>query len=91
MSARKIASLTEDELIVIIRSAVREEFSAAGMRVDAPADVDEARRDFMFLRRLRGWVDGTASKIGGAIILAIVSGIVWLIVAGAQALFSAKP
>ncbi|WP_192248431.1 hypothetical protein [Mesorhizobium caraganae] len=69
---------------------MREEFSAAGMRVDAPADVDEARRDFMFLRRLRGWVDGTASKIGGAIILALVSGIVWLIVAGAHAFFQAK-
>lgn len=90
MSARKVASMTEDELVGIIRAAVREEFSAAGMRVDAPADVDEARRDFMFLRRLRGWVDGTASKIGGAIILAVVSGIVWLIVVGAQAFFQNK-
>jgi hypothetical protein len=91
VSARKVASMTEDELIHVIRAAVREEFNAAGMRVDAPADVDEARRDFMFLRRLRGWVDGTASKVGGAIVLAIVSGVVWLIVAGAQAFFSAKP
>lgn len=91
MSARKVGSMTEDELMHAIRAAVREEFSAAGMRVDAPADVDEARRDFMFLRRLRGWVDGTASKIGGAIILAIVSGFVWLIVAGAQAFFQSKP
>ncbi|RUU81296.1 hypothetical protein [Mesorhizobium sp. M7A.F.Ca.MR.362.00.0.0] len=90
MSARKVGMMTEDELIHVIRAAVREEFSAAGMRVDAPADVDEARRDFMFLRRLRGWVDGTASKIGGAIILAVVSGIVWLIVVGAQAFFN-KP
>jgi len=86
-----VSSLTEDELEDLIRSAVRAEFSAAGMRVDAPSDVDEARKDFLFLRRFRGWVDGTASKVGGAIILAIVSGIVWLIVAGAQAFFSAKP
>lgn len=91
MSARKVASMTEDELIHVIRAAVREEFSAAGMRVDAPADVDEARRDFMFLRRLRGWVDGTASKVGGAVILALVSGVVWLFVAGAQAFFQSKP
>jgi len=91
MSARKVATMTEDELVHVVRMAVREEFSAAGMRVDAPADVDEARKDFLFLRRFRGWVDGTASKVGGAIILAIVSGIVWLIVAGAQAFFSAKP
>ena len=89
MSAtRKVPSMTEEELVRVVRAAVRAEFSAAGMRVDAPTDVDEARRDFMFLRRLRGWVDGTASKIGGAIILALVSGIVWLIVAGAQAFFN---
>jgi hypothetical protein len=91
MSEDDLVHLIRTEIRAEVREAVRAEFSAAGMRVDAPADVDEARRDFMFLRRLRGWVDGTASKVGGAIILALVSGIVWLIVAGAQAFFQSKP
>lgn len=81
--------MTEDELVALIRSAVRAEFSAAGMRVDAPADVDEARADFMFLRRIRQSFNGAAAKIGGAIILAMVSGILWLIIVGAKA-FLAK-
>jgi hypothetical protein len=90
VSARKVSSMTEDELVELIRAAVRAEFSAAGMRVDAPADVDEAREDFRFLRKVRHWFEGTSSKIGGAIILAVVTGALWLIVAGAQAFFSAK-
>ncbi len=87
MSARKVSMMTEDELIHVIRAAVRAEFSAAGMRVDAPADVDEAREDFRFLRKVRHWFEGTSSKVGGAIILAFVTGLIWLIVAGAQAFF----
>lgn len=91
MSARKIASLTEDELIAIVRAAVREEFSAAGMRVDAPADVDEAKEDFRFLRKTRRWFEGASSKVGGALILTIVGGFTWLLVAGVQAFFQGKP
>jgi hypothetical protein len=32
MSARKVSMMTEDELVHVIRMAVRAEFSAAGMR-----------------------------------------------------------
>ncbi|MBZ9807710.1 hypothetical protein [Mesorhizobium sp. ESP-6-2] len=88
MSSRKVSSMTEDELVELIREAVRAEFSDAGMRVDAPADIDEARADFMFLRRVRQAFNGAAAKIGGAVILAVVSGVLWLIVIGAQAFFS---
>lgn len=90
MSARKVASMTEDELVKVVRAAVRAEFSAAGMRVDAPADVDEAREDFRFLRKIRLWFEGTSSKIGGALILTIVGGFTWLVLAGAQAFFQSK-
>lgn len=90
MSARRVASMTEDEMIKVIRAAVRAEFSAAGMRVDAPADVDSAREDFRFLRKFRLWFEGSSSKVGGAIILAVVSGIVWLMVIGAQVFFQSK-
>jgi hypothetical protein len=82
--------MTEDELIHVIRAAVRAEFSAAGMRVDAPADVDSAREDFRFLRKFRLWFEGSSSKVGGALILAVVSGLIWLIVIGSQAFFN-KP
>lgn len=80
MSSRRVATMTEDELIVVIRSAVRAEFSAAGMRVDEPEDQDEAREDFRFLRRLRRRADSVSSKIGMAIILAVVAaglGFLW--------------
>lgn len=74
--------MTEDELVEVVRSAVRAEFSAAGMRVDEPKDQDEARRDFMFLRAFRVGIHGLAAKIGMAIIIAFGSGIAWLVIAG---------
>lgn len=90
MTARKVSSMTEDELVAVVRAAVRAEFSAAGMRVDAPADVDEARADFMFLRKARAAFNGAASKVGGAIILAMVGGVIWLVTAGVHSLLPPK-
>lgn len=80
MSARQVNAMTEDELIAAIRIAVRSEFSAAGMRIDEPDDQDEAREDFRFLRRLRRRADSISSKIGMAVILAVVAaglGFLW--------------
>ncbi|WP_157038033.1 MULTISPECIES: hypothetical protein [Chelativorans] len=48
---------------------------------------DEAREDFRFLRRLRLAMDGATSKVGGAVLLAIVSGVLWLLWIGFQAIF----
>lgn len=90
MSARKVSSMTEDELIDVMRTAMRAEFRAAGIRVDDPDDVDEAREDFRFLRKTRRWFEGASSKVGGALILTVVGGITWLIVIGAQAFFQSK-
>lgn len=77
--------MTEDELIKVVRTAVREEFSAAGMRVDEPEDQDAARRDFMFLRAFRLGIHSLAAKIGMAVIIAFGSGIMWVLVAGINA------
>jgi hypothetical protein len=80
MSTRRVSTMTEDELISAIRVAVRAEFSAAGMRIDEPDDQDEAREDFRFLRRLRRRADSVSSKIGMAVILAVVAaglGFLW--------------
>lgn len=76
--------MTEDEIVATIRAAVRAEFSAAGLRVDDSDDQDEAREDFRFLRKVRQGVNGASSKIGGAVILALVSGLLWLLWNGFQ-------
>jgi hypothetical protein len=64
------------------RSAVREELADAGLRIDGPEHVDDAREDFRFLRKLRKGIDGTSSKVGMAIIAAIVGVIIWLVNSG---------
>lgn len=91
MSARPVSSMTEDELTNLIRSAVRAEFSAAGLRVDEPEDQDEAKEDFRFVRRLRKGFDGASAKLGGAIILALVSGALWLVWTGFQHVVGKAP
>lgn len=78
------APLNADELKKLIREAVREELFAAGLRIENPDHQDEARKDFTFLRRLRQGVDGAAGKIGSAVILAIVSGALFLLGLGAH-------
>lgn len=71
-----VYSLTADELKHLVRAAVREELEAAGLRIAEPEQRDEAREDFRFVRKLRKNVEGTANKVGMAIILAMVSGVV---------------
>lgn len=65
-----------------LRSVFREELADAGLRLDSAEHQDEAREDFRFVRRLRKRVDGAASKVGMAVILAITSGIIWLVMQG---------
>ena len=64
-----------------LRVLFREELADAGLRIDSE-HVDDARRDFMFLRSLRQALNGTASKIGWFFIAAILAAIVWLVNAG---------
>lgn len=70
------------QLEAIIRSSVREELNDAGLRLDGADHQDEAKEDFRFIRRLRKRVDGAASKVGMAVLLAITSGFIWLIMQG---------
>lgn len=86
----KDGMLYAEEIEAIVRGAVRDEFEAVGLRVDDSDHQDEARSDFNFLRKLRKAVDGTASKVGSAIILALVSGLLWLLWVGIQAAFPSK-
>jgi hypothetical protein len=65
-----------------MRQVLREELGGAGLRVDGADHIDEARRDFMFLRSLRKGVNGTAAKIGWAVIAAVVGALIWLVNGG---------
>ena len=80
--------LSAGEIEAIVRKAVRDELASSGLRVDTPDHQEEALEDFRFLRKFRRAFDGAASKIGGAVILAIVSGFIWLIWLGFQAITS---
>jgi hypothetical protein len=67
-----------------LRQVFREELADAGLRLDGADQVDEARRDFMFLRSLRRGVNGTAAKIGWTVIAAVLGLVIWLITSGAN-------
>lgn len=73
------------QLTLVIKEAIREEMADGGLRLDGADHVDEAREDFRFLRKLRKFMDGTASKIGWAVIAAILGGVIWLFTLGANA------
>lgn len=70
------------QLEAVTRKAVREELADAGLRLDGPEHVDDAREDFRFLRRFRKGVDGTAAKIGWAVIAAFLGAVFWLLNSG---------
>lgn len=73
-----------NEQLQQLREVFREELGDAGLRIDGPDHVDEAREDFRFVRRLRKGVNGAASKVGMAVILAITSGVIWIVIQGAN-------
>jgi hypothetical protein len=73
-----------DEQVGQIRGAFREELADAGLRIDSPDHQDAAREDFRFLRRMRTGIDGLASKIGWVVILAALSGVIWIFTQGLQ-------
>ena len=72
------------EQIAQLRAVMIDVLGAAGLRLDEAEHEDEAREDFRFIRRLRKRVDSAAWQVGMAVILAITSGVIWLIVQGAN-------
>ena len=65
--------LTPEQLTQIVRSAVREEMADSGLRLDGEIHQDAAKEDFHFLRNLRKTWDGAVSKIGNAVLIAVVA------------------
>lgn len=66
------------QLEAIVEKGVRKGFADAGLRTDEADQIDEARKDFAFVRSLRRGINGTASKIGWVVILAVLGGAFWL-------------
>lgn len=73
-----------------LRLVLREELADAGLRIDGPEHVDDAREDFRFLRRLRENWDGASKKVGNTILGAIVSLLLAVLGAGFWAWISTK-
>jgi hypothetical protein len=65
-----------------LRQVLREELSDAGLRIDGPDHIDEAREDFRFIRKLRQGINGMASKIGWAVIAAFIGALIWIFTMG---------
>ena len=65
--------LAPEQLTQIVRSAVREEMADSGLRLDGEIHQDAAKEDFRFLRNLRKTWDGAVSKIGNAVLIAVVA------------------
>ncbi|MDS1138570.1 hypothetical protein [Nitratireductor indicus] len=83
---RRIPPMTDEDLINLVRKAVRDELNDAGLRLDDADHQFEAREDFRFLRKLRTSFSGASSKIGATVIVALVSGLLWLVWYGLQAI-----
>ena len=61
-----------DEQLEQLRTLFREELADAGLRIDGPEHVDEAREDFRFLRKLRQAWDSAGNKVGNAVLFGVI-------------------
>ena len=68
-----VRSAVQEQLTQIVRSAVQEEMADSGLRLDGEIHQDAAKEDFRFLRNLRETWDGAVSKIGNAVLVAVVA------------------
>lgn len=73
-----------DEQLGQFRALLREEFDRAGLRIDEPEHVDDAREDFRFLRRVRKFTDNIASHIGKFVIMFGLGILGWVITTAAN-------
>ncbi|MBN7755502.1 hypothetical protein JYP46_01580 [Nitratireductor aquimarinus] len=77
--SRRLPPMTDDDLEKLVRKAVRDELNDAGLRLDDANHQFEAREDFRFLRKIRLSFDGASRKVGATVLVAIVSGLLWLL------------
>jgi hypothetical protein len=70
------------EQLAQLKKVFREALEDVGLRTDGPDHIEEARRDFMFVRSFRRGITGTASKIGWSVIVAVLGLVFWLVTQG---------
>lgn len=73
-----------DEQLQQLRNVLREEFDRAGLRLDEPEHVDDAREDFRFLRKIRKFNDNIAARIGTFVIISGLGLLGWAITTAAS-------
>lgn len=71
-----------EQIEAVIRKVLREEFKDIGLRVDSEDQQAELREDFRHLRMWRQAMNGFASKVGWAVILSILGGLIWIFTQG---------
>ena len=84
MAEEMSITITREDLRVMIRDAVRDAFSDVGIHQEDAETLEDARADFRFVRNLRKGIEGAQSKIGAAVITAVVAGLVFLLGLGAK-------
>jgi hypothetical protein len=82
---QELALIIASSLKTELSAAIRAELKDAGLRLDGDANQSAASADFQFVRRVRIMFESASSKIGGAIILALVMGLTSIFVYGAKA------
>lgn len=90
MMAPRAIQMTEDQLRQVVREAVTETLRDVGIMADDDTSVDARRRDFLFLNDLRKSSESAKAKIGATLLLAALSGIVAMSVAGFKLWVSGK-
>lgn len=78
-------TLTRDELRDLFREVLEEHHELIGQPIDTTAARDELRADATFVRKLRRAFDGAASKVGYAVLMALVVALGSVVVAGLAA------
>ncbi len=84
----ELAQIIASSLKTELAPAIRAELKDAGLRLDGDVNQMAAGADFMFLRRMRTMFESASSKIGGAIIMITVGGILSLLAYGMKDFFT---
>lgn len=79
--------LSKDELRELVREVLAEHQELIGQPVDTAAARADLRADATFLRRVRLLIDGAATKVGYAVLMAVVAAVIGLITLGAGTKF----
>ena len=82
--------IRSDRTLEEVNEPATEAMHDIGIRTDEPDHIEQARKDFIFLRSVRETFSSAAGKIGSTILLAVVGGFLWAVWWGIQFAVTAK-